>query len=532
MRTSRVLVILVAVLLPLLVLARPASAEEATVTVEGPHVAGRWVLAHVSGAVGDISYAWTVDGEPTPSVSPVDGLARSPKNLFLLEEFIGREVAVTVVITSPTGDPLSLTTAFVVAGGGVMPRNDTTVDWGSLLVGETLTATHGVVYPLDGYQVAYQWFHSQSIPILGATLASLTLTREHLGLWGLRVRATVSKPGWTDSVSYSTTNWGYVLPGSIQPGTASLAAVPRSGETLWLTEKGWPEAEPLDTVVDWLLDGRVVARTTGSISLEHAWVGKELRARMTKSRAGVASVTVTTPPAVVLPGHEFNIKYVRGHKSVVGWTLRTDDVPNAPGLGHTVNWFRVDASGREAPIPGVVGLEYRLTRADIGFKIGARGVLTTADGQRYDTWKDTYAVPVAFNVYTTPGEHTLNGRQWRTTCEKYSQTQRCRTEIVATQVAKVGGRWTQRTGWVFNNLTYLPLSAPHAWGANRLANTVEWTDEAGRQWRTDCNPKTAGYNTCRTYITAHVTQAYPMRWGGWTYQTTKEWVFNNMLYYE
>nr|WP_231980520.1 polysaccharide deacetylase family protein [Tessaracoccus coleopterorum] len=56
-----------------------------------------------------------------------------------------------------------------------------------------------------------------------------------------------------------------------------------------------------------------------------------------------------------------------------------------------------------------------------------------------------------FDVYTTPGEHTVNGRQWRTWCEPYSQTARCRTEI------RSGGVW------VFNNLTYLP--APAACGS-------------------------------------------------------------------
>ena len=43
------------------------------------------------------------------------------------------------------------------------------------------------------------------------------------------------------------------------------------------------------------------------------------------------------------------------------------------------------------------------------------------------------------NVYTTEGTHTVNGREWRTTCEKYSQTKRCRTQIKATQVSEVNG---------------------------------------------------------------------------------------------
>ncbi|NHB85096.1 CAP domain-containing protein [Tessaracoccus sp. HDW20] len=42
------------------------------------------------------------------------------------------------------------------------------------------------------------------------------------------------------------------------------------------------------------------------------------------------------------------------------------------------------------------------------------------------------------NVYLTPGTHNVNGRLWRTVCEPYSQTKRCRTEIQATQVQQVG----------------------------------------------------------------------------------------------
>ena len=59
------------------------------------------------------------------------------------------------------------------------------------------------------------------------------------------------------------------------------------------------------------------------------------------------------------------------------------------------------------------------------------------------------------DVYTTPGTHTVNGRQWKTVCSKYSSTiERCRTEIWATPVAEKNGRYVTSNGWVFNNLTY------------------------------------------------------------------------------
>ncbi|TRY18637.1 right-handed parallel beta-helix repeat-containing protein [Tessaracoccus rhinocerotis] len=104
------------------------------------------------------------------------------------------------------------------------------------------------------------------------------------------------------------------------------------------------------------------------------------------------------------------------------------------------------------------------------------------------------------NVYTTPGEHTSSGRQWRTWCEDYSSTiQRCWTEIVSM------GKWT------FNNLTYLP--APRAlWTNNPLAqNGARWNSD-GRQWRTSCNDEWTGPNACRSFILVD-----------------GKWVFNNIV---
>ena len=62
-----------------------------------------------------------------------------------------------------------------------------------------------------------------------------------------------------------------------------------------------------------------------------------------------------------------------------------------------------------------------------------------------------------FDVYTTEGTHTINGRQWRTACENYSTTvERCRTEIWANTITHEGGKYVEKAGWAFNNLTYKP----------------------------------------------------------------------------
>ncbi|MCC2594611.1 hypothetical protein LKO27_14495 [Tessaracoccus sp. OS52] len=106
----------------------------------------------------------------------------------------------------------------------------------------------------------------------------------------------------------------------------------------------------------------------------------------------------------------------------------------------------------------------------------------------------------AVDVYTTPGKHSVNGREWHTWCEDYSSTiDRCFTEILS------AGRW------VHNNITYLP--APRdAWGTNPLANNRQWTDQAGRKWKTECDTAWTGANGCRSQI----------------FQNGR-WVFNNIV---
>lgn len=133
------------------------------------------------------------------------------------------------------------------------------------------------------------------------------------------------------------------------------------------------------------------------------------------------------------------------------------------------------------------------------------------------------------DIYITPGQHTKNGRKWRTTCQPYSQTERCRTEIWATTVQNRAGKLIKRTGWVFNNLTYKE-SARSLWKNNPLGNTGKYVIN-GRKWRTECDTKATGRNGCRSYITATVVEAY--RSGGtWKYRLVTKEVFNNIVMFK
>ncbi len=105
------------------------------------------------------------------------------------------------------------------------------------------------------------------------------------------------------------------------------------------------------------------------------------------------------------------------------------------------------------------------------------------------------------NVYTTPGQHVINGRQWNTTCSEYdANITRCRAEILS------GGKW------VFNNLTYLAADRD-VWFDNPLARPGKFSS-GGREWITSCNDDWTGKSACRTFI-----------------RSSNKWVFNNLVYF-
>lgn len=137
--------------------------------------------------------------------------------------------------------------------------------------------------------------------------------------------------------------------------------------------------------------------------------------------------------------------------------------------------------------------------------------------------EDPSTPPTGTDLYLTPGFHKVNGRQWMTVCEPYSQTTRCHTFIWATQVHRVGAQYVQVNGWVFNTLTYAP--SPRAlWANNPLGFTNEWTAADGRQWRTECDTLVSGRNGCRSYAKASVIESTPSG-----YRTVTKWVVNNLV---
>ncbi|GAB3815735.1 hypothetical protein GCM10028820_13810 [Tessaracoccus terricola] len=140
----------------------------------------------------------------------------------------------------------------------------------------------------------------------------------------------------------------------------------------------------------------------------------------------------------------------------------------------------------------------------------------------------------ADDVYTTEGTHVVNGREWRTACEPYSQTRRCRTDIKATVVTYQSGRFVSTYDWTFNSLTYAP-SPRSLWQTNplggygKVGGTAAWTGTDGRAWTTECDTATTGRGGCRSYTAADVIEADKTPSGATAYRTVTKNVFNGIV---
>lgn len=229
------------------------------------------------------------------------------------------------------------------------------------------------------------------------------------------------------------------------------------------------------------------------------------------------------------PGLNSRVTTHDGSEMVVGYNT------SAAGGSqqHTGTQIRVAAYG-----PGAANVVGLIDQTDLFYV--ASDAMTNWDGTKPSVTATpsasveptaTPTAPSTVNVYTTPGTHDVNGRRWQTTCESYSKTTRCLTNIWSTVVVRDGAAYKQVTGWHFNNLTYLPEMTRAQWGTNPIANTGEFTSE-GRQWRTECDTASSGSNACRSFIKTDVVAAERNAAGAWTYSTSKQWVFNNQVLFK
>lgn len=458
------------------------------------------------------SYRWLVDGVPLDEswAQGYRGEGFSP-NTSQFGKRISVEARiqvgdVTAVVVSPEVGPV---------GSGPL-EVQAYLDSGSEYTGDPIYA---VTWSwAEGVTYSYAWF-LDGVPVAGATGRSFTPDHTAVGKL-VSARVTASAVGWTDGVVVTRAE-DPLLAGWLPDG-AVIKGTPEVGEEVSAGILNLGGAEGL--AYEWRAAGKVVG-TSPRLELGPDLEGRTLQLTvivMLRKKPNrytdevVVRASSRRTPAPRITG-----------SAMVGWPLTAHLDPwNPRPLREHVQWKRTRGGVTEY-IDGATSATYRLTGEDLGATITVERIGEMPPFGNLTTASSKPTAVVAFNVYSTPGEHVVAGRQWRTQCAPYSQTQRCRTEIRATQIVRSGTTYRHQTGWVFNNLTYLP-SPESLWKANPLGKPGEFVS-GGRPWRTECRTPTTGGNACRSYLRTSVISATAQPGGGYRYSVSQQWVFNNMV---
>ena len=304
-------------------------------------------------------------------------------------------------------------------------------------------------------------------------------------------------------------------------------------------------------------------------TLSQVYTGWSKESEPTYGAFWVAAVAATTPNAThgltVLSGGKpvqaffFSSSGGRTRNSEDVWTATLPylkSVDDHWSLDRTLN-PSFAAWSRSASVPTLMRLfglpdltSVRVTARDSGgaartvTAIASNGVTKSVTGEKFRTslglpssWVTSLgALPLSFPVpaglspvYWSPGTRTVNGRLWRTTCEKYSTGARCTTSIWASQFVRSGTTYVVRNGWVHNSVNYFAHQSA-AWTGN--VNTTPGTVVVnGRTWRTTCSPNVSvGTRTCRVQMWSSLVSRTRLSNGTYRYFTYQGWAFVAMAY--
>jgi hypothetical protein len=161
------------------------------------------------------------------------------------------------------------------------------------VLGQTLTASLGVWSPtLEPTEVRYQWLRNGS-PIQRATGSTYLLTSSDVGRQ-ISVRVVASKASYVsttrESTRTSTVLTGWPFDSSPIPTISGSAVL---GQTLTASLGVWsPTLEPTEVSYQWLRNGSVIRRATGSTYLlTSSDVGRQISVRVVASKATYVSTT-------------------------------------------------------------------------------------------------------------------------------------------------------------------------------------------------------------------------------------------------
>ena len=265
----------------------PVQVEVGTVTVTGtPAVGSRLKVAATGWGPSGVrlAYQWQANGA---AITGATGTS-----LTLTPAQVGKRITVRV---TGSGDGLAGASALSAAVGPVAkgtfvapkPRIS-----GTVKVGSTVKALRGTWTP-SPTTVKYQWY-ANGTKIAGATSQSLTISSTLAGK-KLTVRVTGSRTGYsTLAVTSSATT---VARGTFTAPAPRISGTAQVGRTLTALRGTWSPT-PSTVTYAWYVDGKKVA-STSTLRLTSAMAGKKVTVKVTGSRTGYVTRTVTSAAVVV-----------------------------------------------------------------------------------------------------------------------------------------------------------------------------------------------------------------------------------------
>jgi len=258
---------------------------------------------------------------------------------------------------------------------------------GTAAKGQTLVASTGTWTGTQPISFSFQWQRCDSAGANCAAVAGATNTTYVLGTddVGKRIRVLVTatnSEGAASALSEATA----VVASDGAPkneGEPAIGGSPVEGQKLTATTGTWSGTQPITFAYQWVRCGTdggkpdgsncavISGATSSSYTLTGSEVGFRIRVRVTATNSAGSATVASNATAIVQAGKApVNTK----RPSVLGTMVEGQVVTvdrgtwtSAGPITFTYQWVRC----RDVctPIPGATGTQYRLTAADIGFKV-------------------------------------------------------------------------------------------------------------------------------------------------------------------
>lgn len=207
----------------------------------------------------------------------------------------GAEDAYQVTITGIANTSVS-TYSYTVRLYAIPSVTIKNIEISSPVAGHPVTPTITGLNPA-GANLSYQWMSwtgaesAQPIPISGATANTYTPAPKDIDQY-LGVRVTARAAGYVP-VTADNQWWWRVAPQALTKGTATVSGTLMVGKTLKVSTKDWGPA-PVAFSYQWYHNGTKISKATASsYTLKAADRGKKISVKVTVSKSGYATQSVT-----------------------------------------------------------------------------------------------------------------------------------------------------------------------------------------------------------------------------------------------